>query len=169
MEVLLQLMGHEVRVADGGHEAIPVAADFSPYVALLDLQMPKVDGYEAARRLREQSPQIRLVATTGLARENDIAARRRSGLSFESRRAGRLLACGCKHLRSCDVRRLSSVARTTALSQRLVVVGDGSHKQHHTKEESEVVHRKRKRQQRELLSRVVASLLLTHGKWTQTT
>lgn len=79
MEVLLQLLGHEVRVAGDGDEAIRVAADFKPHVALLDLQMPKADGYEAARRLRSLLPEIHLVATTGLVLKRDAERAAQAG------------------------------------------------------------------------------------------
>ena len=54
LSLLLQSKGHETRVATGGAEAISVADDFRPHCVLLDLGLPLMDGYEVARRLREQ-------------------------------------------------------------------------------------------------------------------
>ena len=49
---LLELEGHEVRTVHGGQEALDLAREFRPDVVLLDIGMPKITGYEAARRLR---------------------------------------------------------------------------------------------------------------------
>ena len=51
---LLQLEGYEVRTVHGGQEALDAAREFRPDVALLDIGMPKVTGYEVARRLRQR-------------------------------------------------------------------------------------------------------------------
>lgn len=49
---VLELEGHEVRMVHGGQEALDAARDFRPDAVLLDIGMPKITGYEAARRLR---------------------------------------------------------------------------------------------------------------------
>jgi CheY-like chemotaxis protein len=54
LHVLLQSEGHEVRTVHGGQEALDAAREFKPHVVLLDIGMPKITGYEAARRLRER-------------------------------------------------------------------------------------------------------------------
>ncbi len=51
---LLELEGYEVRAVHGGQEALDAAREFKPHVVLLDRGMPKVTGYEAARRLRQR-------------------------------------------------------------------------------------------------------------------
>ena len=51
---LLQLEGYEVRTVHGGQEALDAAREFRPDAALLDIGMPKVTGYEVARRLRQR-------------------------------------------------------------------------------------------------------------------
>ncbi len=51
---LLELEGYEVRAVHGGQEALDAARQFKPHVVLLDIGMPKVTGYEAARRLRQR-------------------------------------------------------------------------------------------------------------------
>jgi PAS domain S-box-containing protein len=69
----LSLHGHEVQAAYDGHSACAVAASFSPEVAVLDLGLPGMDGFEVARQLRlvPQLRGVRLVALTGLDSESD--------------------------------------------------------------------------------------------------
>ncbi|MHB1560202.1 MAG: hybrid sensor histidine kinase/response regulator [Isosphaeraceae bacterium] len=70
---LLHMMGHEVRTAHGGDEGVASAAGFRPDVVLMDLGMPTVDGYEAARRIRA-GPKGRepfLIAITGWGADAD--------------------------------------------------------------------------------------------------
>ena len=52
LSALLEIEGHEVRAVHGGQEALDTAREFRPDVVLLDIGMPKITGYEAARRLR---------------------------------------------------------------------------------------------------------------------
>jgi CheY-like chemotaxis protein len=73
LALLLELAGHDVRVAHDGVETLAVASEFEPEVVLLDLGMPKMDGYETARRLRNESwgQQVMLVALTGWGQQRD--------------------------------------------------------------------------------------------------
>ncbi len=72
LAILLQLLGHDVRAARSGPEALAVAADFRPHVALLDIGMPGMNGYEVARRLKAPGePRVVLVAVTGWGQEED--------------------------------------------------------------------------------------------------
>ncbi|HWM93790.1 MAG TPA: ATP-binding protein, partial [Thermoanaerobaculia bacterium] len=77
LALLLRMKGNEVHTAYDGLEAIGAVAVFHPDVVLLDIGLPKLDGYEAARRIREQGggAGIMLVALTGWGQEED---RRRS-------------------------------------------------------------------------------------------
>ena len=77
LALLLRLMGHDTRTANDGFEAIEVADRFQPDVALLDLGMPRLNGYETARRMRQKpwGQGMLLVALTGWGQEAD---RRRS-------------------------------------------------------------------------------------------
>jgi CheY-like chemotaxis protein len=71
--MILQAMGNEVKIAHDGLAALEVAAAFSPEVAFLDIGLPKINGYELARRLKA-APNTRhtlLVAVTGWGQEND--------------------------------------------------------------------------------------------------
>ncbi len=53
LAVLLQLSGHDTEFAFDGAHALQMAREHAPDVAFLDLQMPRMDGYELARQLRE--------------------------------------------------------------------------------------------------------------------
>ena len=77
----LGAIGHGVRVAADGPTALEIAAEFKPDVALLDIGLPVMDGYEVARRLREQPgcAKIRLIALTGYGQESDHDRSRRAG------------------------------------------------------------------------------------------
>ena len=77
LATLLSLDGHEVYRARDGAEALEVAEQQRPEVALLDIGMPRADGYEVARRIRCEpwGRGITLVALTGWGQESD---RRRS-------------------------------------------------------------------------------------------
>src|SRR6185369_7558019 len=70
---LMTILGHEVRVARDGFEALVTAEAFGPDVVLLDIGLPGIDGYEVARRLRRQpgGAQVTLVALTGWGQEED--------------------------------------------------------------------------------------------------
>jgi|HubBroStandDraft_1064217.scaffolds.fasta_scaffold135012_3 CheY-like chemotaxis protein len=62
---LLEAEGHEVRVACDGTSGVALAADFKPAVAVLDIGLPDMNGFELARRLREILPVVTLVAVSG--------------------------------------------------------------------------------------------------------
>jgi PAS domain S-box-containing protein len=70
---MLRLFGHEVHAAHDGREAVEAAGWFRPEGALLDIGMPRLNGYEAARLIRDQAwgESITLVAVTGWGQEDD--------------------------------------------------------------------------------------------------
>ncbi len=74
---MLKIMGNETRTAYDGQEGVNMAAEFRPDVVLLDIGLPKLNGYEACRRIREQSwgKGVVMIAVTGWGQEED---RRRS-------------------------------------------------------------------------------------------
>ncbi len=72
MRLMIECMGHEVRVAADGAQAVTIAREFSPQIALLDIGMPRMNGYEAARHIRsELGGRVYLVALTGWGQEED--------------------------------------------------------------------------------------------------
>ncbi len=72
MALLLRLHGHEVDTALDGRTAISQALQTKPDVALLDISMPEMDGYEVARQLRELFHEdIILIAVTANSLEED--------------------------------------------------------------------------------------------------
>jgi PAS domain S-box-containing protein len=75
---LLEAVGHDVRVAHDGPEALSVAPGFEPDVALLDIGLPIMDGYELAARLRAQGA-TRLMAVTGYGQRHDRQRSRDAG------------------------------------------------------------------------------------------
>jgi PAS domain S-box-containing protein len=77
LALMLKLQGNQTRTAHDGLEAVAEAEAFRPDVVLLDIGMPKLNGYDAARRIREQpwGQRMVLVALTGWGQEED---RRRS-------------------------------------------------------------------------------------------
>lgn len=72
LATLLGVMGYEVRTAYDGPEAIDAADDFQPSVALLDIGLPKLSGYDIARHMRmSRGAIVLLVAITGWGQESD--------------------------------------------------------------------------------------------------
>ncbi len=70
--VLLQNLGHDVRVAHDAPEALAEAASFKPDFAFLDIGLPTMDGYELARRLTKRlSANLYLVAVSGWGQKED--------------------------------------------------------------------------------------------------
>lgn len=71
--LLLELQGHDVRIAHSGDEALAHLQRFEPELALIDIGMPGMHGYELARRIRATSngDRILLVAVTGWGQEDD--------------------------------------------------------------------------------------------------
>jgi len=70
---VLKIMGNDVRLAYDGLEAIQSAEEFRPNLVLMDLGMPKCNGFEAARQIRERSwsENLTLVALTGWGQDED--------------------------------------------------------------------------------------------------
>ena len=84
LATLLQCDGHEVHTAGDGAEALAVAAECRPDVVLLDIGMPKLDGYEVARRIRAEpwGKATVLIALTGWGQDED--RRRSREVGFDS-------------------------------------------------------------------------------------
>ena len=73
LAMLLRLQGHEVEVVHDGVEAWRRLQELRPHFALLDIGMPKINGYEVARRTRAEpwGTSIKLIALTGWGQERD--------------------------------------------------------------------------------------------------
>jgi signal transduction histidine kinase/ActR/RegA family two-component response regulator len=78
---VLRLWGHDVSVAYDGAAALEAAKTHPPEVVLLDIGLPILDGYQVARRLRQQRglERARIVAVTGYGREEDRQKAREAG------------------------------------------------------------------------------------------
>jgi PAS domain S-box-containing protein len=73
LAMLLELEGHDVTVVHDGRQALQNIQNHSPDVAMLDIGMPEIDGYEVARRARQQPSGrgVMLIAVTGWGQEAD--------------------------------------------------------------------------------------------------
>jgi len=73
LAMLLEMEGHEVRVAHHGRAALAVAQVFRPDMALLDIGMPEMSGYDVAQALRSEpwAAGIKLIALTGWGQDSD--------------------------------------------------------------------------------------------------
>ena len=103
LAALLELDGHEVTIVHDGAGAVAAFADARPEIALLDIGMPGLNGYEVARRLRQSHPAsaATLIAITGWGQEDDKVRARAAGFDH--------------HLtKPVDLQRLSELIRAEA-------------------------------------------------------
>lgn len=84
LKMLLRLKGNDIRTAYDGLEAVEVAASFRPELVLLDIGLPKLNGYDVARRIRQQpwGRDMVLVALTGWGQEEDRRRSQEAGFNF---------------------------------------------------------------------------------------
>jgi DNA-binding response OmpR family regulator len=73
MAMMLSIMGHDTRTAHDGETAVSTAETFLPDVVLLDIGLPKLNGYEVAQRIREKAwgASMYLIAVTGWGQDED--------------------------------------------------------------------------------------------------
>jgi CheY-like chemotaxis protein len=73
LALMLKILGNDTRTAYDGQEGVELAGGFRPEVVLLDIGLPKLNGYEACRRIREQTwgRNMVLIAVTGWGQEGD--------------------------------------------------------------------------------------------------
>ena len=79
--LLLDSLGHEVKTANDGRQALEAISAFHPEIVFLDIGLPQLDGYEVARRVREL-PDLRgtkLIALTGWSHSDDRRRTREAG------------------------------------------------------------------------------------------
>lgn len=84
LAALLEMQGHELRVAHDGPEALQLAGQFRPEVVFLDIGMPGMTGYEVARRLRKMEGLARstIVAVSGWGAKDDLARAEEAGFDM---------------------------------------------------------------------------------------
>jgi CheY-like chemotaxis protein len=74
LEETLQDLGHVVAAANDGATALQLATELCPEVAIVDIGLPTMDGYEVAKRLRSSpgsAGELKLIALSGYGREED--------------------------------------------------------------------------------------------------
>jgi CheY-like chemotaxis protein len=81
LATMLEIMGHEVRTAADGLAALETAGSFHPDAILLDIGMPRLNGYDTSRRIREQpwGQGVLLIALTGWGQDDDKRRSREAG------------------------------------------------------------------------------------------
>ena len=79
LRILLETLGHEVHEAADGEAGVAAALERRPDLAFVDIGLPRLDGYEVARRLRAAKLGVRLVALTGYGRDDDLQRCREAG------------------------------------------------------------------------------------------
>ena len=82
--LVLKVLGNDICLAHDGSEAVKAAEEFQPSVILMDLGMPKMNGYDAARIIRQQAwgENMVLVALTGWGQEEDKQRTHDAGFNF---------------------------------------------------------------------------------------
>ena len=75
LEFLMRKQGHAVRVAPDGEQALQEIADFGPDLVLLDIMLPRRNGYEVCQKLRElpEGRQVKVIMLTAKGREVEVA------------------------------------------------------------------------------------------------
>jgi CheY-like chemotaxis protein len=84
LSTMLKFLGNETRTAYDGEEALVAANSFRPNVILLDIGLPKLNGYEACRRIRNEpwGKKIVIIAQTGWGQEEDRQRTRDAGFDY---------------------------------------------------------------------------------------
>jgi DNA-binding response OmpR family regulator len=74
LEFLIEQAGYELQIAKNGEEALAQVASFAPDLMLLDVMMPKINGFEVCRRVREmpEGQQLKIIMLTAKGREVEI-------------------------------------------------------------------------------------------------
>jgi PAS domain S-box-containing protein len=84
LAILLQMEGHDVSVASNGRQALERIDSLQPHVALIDIGMPELNGYEVAQRVRlsAHGQTMTLIAVTGWGQEADRALAKAAGFNL---------------------------------------------------------------------------------------
>jgi CheY-like chemotaxis protein len=82
--ILIELAGHEVLLAENGTRGLELLKSARPDIALVDIGLPGMDGYEIARRFRAEpdADKVLLVALTGYGSSSDRARSRQAGFDL---------------------------------------------------------------------------------------
>jgi len=82
--VLLGILGHDVEIAHDGVAALRVARKFDPELVFLDIGLPEMNGYEVARRLREEAglARAKLIALSGYGTQRDQLRSKEAGFDL---------------------------------------------------------------------------------------
>lgn len=81
IQAMLRKLGHQVTLARNGREAVAAVAATSPQLVLMDLRMPEMDGLEATRRIKQDHPELPVLALTANASKEDRVACKLAGMS----------------------------------------------------------------------------------------
>jgi PAS domain S-box-containing protein len=84
LSAVVEMLGHEVCAATDGRQAVELARDLKPDLVLMDLGMPRLDGLEAARRIRQEpwGHKPVLVAITGWGQGDDVRRTQEAGFNL---------------------------------------------------------------------------------------
>ena len=82
--MVVRMLGNEVRTAGDGQEALEVAAEFLPELVIMDIGMPVMNGYEAAKIFRQKpwGQSMVIVALTGWGQDEDRNRTREAGFDY---------------------------------------------------------------------------------------
>ncbi len=82
LAALLRMVGHDVRIAYDGVEALGLASEYRPDAIVLDIGMPKMNGYDVAKKLRAEpgGQQMTIIALSGWGQEEDKRRSREAGI-----------------------------------------------------------------------------------------
>jgi PAS domain S-box-containing protein len=88
LALLLEQAGHEVRTVHDGESALTMASTFQPDLVLLDIGMPRLNGYETAKRMRELpfGSTMLIAAVTGWGQPQDHERSRAAGIDLHFRK-----------------------------------------------------------------------------------
>jgi two-component system, chemotaxis family, CheB/CheR fusion protein len=111
LAMLLKITGNEVRTAADGLEAVAQAEAYRPEVILLDIGLPKMNGYDACRAIRQQSwgKDVLLIALTGWGQEEDRQKSKDAG--FNGHLVSRWSSRICRHSSPQSTRQDTEVSR----------------------------------------------------------
>ncbi len=82
--LMLKIMGHDTQMAHDGLEGVAMAAAFRPDVVLLDIGLPRLNGYDVCRRIREQpgGERVVILALSGWGQDEDKRRSKEAGFNF---------------------------------------------------------------------------------------